>query len=226
MAERVLIALLALLSEPFIWIARGAEAWNAFDIRSDIEKCLDAVDYHGTTLPSAFMISLIAAEDHRYALHPGVDPIAMLRAIYVRCLFGTVQGASTVEQQFVRVVSGRYERTLARKVYEQALAICVSRRRGKVKIANAYLAIAHYGSTIAGIDGLRARLGTNLWTPDIGRIREMIARLKYPEPSRPTAVWITRVQIRVAYIERRAAWLEGVGPLLESELVHRKRAPD
>ena len=215
MAERVLIALLALLSAPFVWLARAAEAWNTFGIRSDIEKCLDVVDSHGISLPGAFVISLIAAEDHRNALHQGVDPIAMLRAMYVRCRFGDVQGASTIEQQFVRVVSGRYKRTLARKVYEQALAICVSRRRGKVQIANAYLAIAYYGSGIVGIDGLRARLGADLWSPDIGRIRAMIARLKYPEPSRPTEAWRTKVGARVAYIEHRAAWLERGDRLLE-----------
>ena len=189
MAERVLLALLPLLSAPFIWLARGAEAWNTFGIRSDIEKCLAVVDAHGTLLPNAFMISLIAAEDHRNAFHPGVDPIAMLRAIYVRCRFGAVEGASTVEQQFVRVVSGRYERTPTRKVYEQALAICVSRRRGKAQIANAYLTAAYYGSMMVGIEGLRAQLGSDLWTSDIGGIREMVARLKYPEPARPTAAW-------------------------------------
>ena len=223
MAERVLIAPLALLSAPFVWLARGAEEWNTFGIRSDIEKCLDVVDSHGVSLPSAFTISLITAEDHRNALHPGVDPIAMLRAMYVRCRFGDVQGASTVEQQFVRVVSGRYERTLARKAYEQALAICVSRRRGKVQIANAYLTIAYYGSGMVGIDGLRARLGADLRSADTYGIRAMIARLKYPEPSRPTEAWRTKVGARVAYIGRRAAWLERADPLWKADRVHGKR---
>lgn len=107
----------------------------------------------------------------------------------------------------MRVVSGRYERTLARKAYEQVLAICVSRRRRKAKIANAYLTIACYGSNMVGIDGLRAKLGNPLSTCDMGGIREMIARLKYPEPSRPTAAWERRVQARVTYIERREAQL-------------------
>lgn len=215
MDERVTLALLTVLSVPFVLLAKAAEAWNTFGIRSDIEKCVDVVDSRGIQLPSPFVISLIAAEDHRNALHPGVDPIAMLRAMYVRCRFGAVQGASTVEQQFVRVVSGRYERTLARKFYEQALAICVSRRRGKVQIANAYLTIGYYGSTLVGVDGLRARLGNDLWNADVGRVRELMARLKYPEPAQPTAGWRAKMRARVAYIERRAAWLKRVGRLWE-----------
>ena len=216
MAERVVIILLALMSAPFVWLAKVAEAWNVFGIRSDIEKCLAVVDSRRNLfLPSTVIVALIAAEDHRNALHPGVDPIAMLRALYVRCRFGAVQGASTIEQQFVRVVSGRYERTLARKAYEQALAVCVSRRRGKLNIANTYLAIAYYGSALVGIDGLRAGLGTDLWVSDIGRIREMIARLKYPEPLRPTAAWRMKIRARVVYIEQRVASLGGATPKRE-----------
>ena len=212
MAERFFAALLTLLSAPVIWLARGAETWNAFGICSDINKCLDVVDSQKTLLPNSFIVSLIAAEDHRNAIHPGVDPIAILRAVYVRWRFGDVQGASTVEQQFVRVVSGRYERTLARKAYEQMLAICVSRRRSKVRIANAYLTIAYYGSSMVGATGLRTKFGSNLSTSDIGGIREMIARLKYPEPSRPTAQWRRKVRARVIYIKHREEQLRRRGP--------------
>ena len=215
MAERSLAAFLTILSLPVTWLARSAEAWNACGICADIEKCIDEVDSHRDLLPRPFIVSLIAAEDHRNALHPGVDPISMLRAVYVRWRCGEVQGASTVEQQFVRVVSGRYERTLTRKLYEQVLAICVSRRRTKVQIANAYLMVAYYGSGLVGIGGLRARLGADLCSADAGPIRAMIARLKYPEPSRPTKTWRSKVRARVAYIERRAVRLERADPLLE-----------
>ena len=141
----------------------------------------------------------------RNAIHPGVDPIAILRAIYVRLRLGDVQGASTIEQQFVRVVSGRHERTLARKVYEQVLAVCVSRRRRKAQIARAYLTIAYYGSAVVGMVGLRATFGGDVSPANIDAIREMIARLKYPEPSRPTTEWRRKVRTRVTYIELREA---------------------
>ena len=212
MAERFLPAFLKFLSTPIVWLAKSAEAWDVCGICADIKKCIDVIDSQDVLLPNSFIVALIAAEDHRNDIHPGVDPISILRAIYVRLRFGKAQGASTIEQQFVRVVSGRYERTLARKAYEQALAICVSRRRTKVQIARAYLVVAYYGTGIVGIDGLRSRLGTDLWSSDADSIRAMIARLKYPEPSRPTEKWRTRVGARVAYIQRRAAQLERAVP--------------
>ena len=92
MAEKTLMALLALLSAPFVWLAKGAESWNTLGIGSDIEKCLDVVDCNSSPLPKEFVLALIAAEDHRNAFHPGIDPIAMIRAAYVRCRFGTVPG--------------------------------------------------------------------------------------------------------------------------------------
>ena len=200
-------AVLRLLSTPIILLAKSAEVWDVFEIGSDIKKCLDVVDSQEIRLPDSFMLLLVAAEDHRNAIHPGVDPIGMLRALYVRLRSGHVQGASTVEQQFVRVVSGRYERTIARKLYEQVLAILVSRRRNKFQIANAYLAFAHYGAEIVGVTGLRARMGGDLSRPKSCDIREMIARLKYPEPERPTAEWRRKLRARVSYIEHREATL-------------------
>lgn len=205
MAERVLSGLLKFLSTPIICVAKSVAACNAFGIRTDIEKCLRTVDSQNTSLPNSFTISLIAAEDHRNAIHCGIDLIAILRAMYVSIRCGDIQGASTVEQQFVRVVSGRYECTISRKLYEQILAICVSNRRSKAQIANAYLAIAHYGSAMVGMTAIRSKLGDELSTVNRNCIREMIARLKYPEPFQPTPEWRRKIQDRVVYIESREA---------------------
>lgn len=129
----------------------------------------------------------------------------------MRIRFGDVQGASTIEQQFVRVVSGRYEHTVSRKLYEQMLAVCVSNRRSKTQIANAYLSVAYYGTAMVGMTALRSKLGDRLFAPTPDRVREIVARLKYPEPLQPTAEWRRRVQARVAYIERREAELRRSG---------------
>ena len=200
MAERFLKVLVALLSRPVVALAWAAETWNIWGIRSDIRRCLDSIDSARSAVPTAFLKCLVAAEDHRNAFHLGIDPIAMLRAIYVRLLLGHIQGASTIEQQFVRVISGRYEKTLARKVYEQMLAVAVSRRRSKHQIATAYLSVAFYGSARIGLAGLRTRLGNNLSLAKQNDIRGMIARLKYPEPLKPTSAWQQKIRRRIEYI--------------------------
>ncbi len=191
------------LSVPFVLLARITEARNVWGIRFDIKRCVDVIDSTELILPVQFFTSLIAAEDHRNTIHRGVDPIAVFRAVCARVFTGHVQGASTIEQQFVRVISGRYERTIARKIYEQALAVAVSRRRSKSQIAIAYLSVAYYGSASIGAVGLRSQLGNDLHIATGNNIREMIARLKYPEPSQPSAIWQSKIYRRVKYIISR-----------------------
>ena len=203
MEEKILKFPVMLLSVPVVLLARIMEARNVWGIRFDIKRCVDVIDSAQLILPAQFFTSLIAAEDHRNTIHRGVDPIAVFRAVCVRVLTGHVQGASTIEQQFVRVVSGRYERTIARKMYEQALAVAVSRRRSKRQIATAYLSIAYYGSASTGLTGLRAHLGNDLSIAVENGIRVMIARLKYPAPSKPSALWKRRICRRIDYIIRR-----------------------
>ena len=89
------------------------------DLASEYVRYLRTREY----VPSLILKRLlISGEDHRYFLHPGFDVIAICRAIWRRLAWGVREGASTIEQQTVRVLKGRYERTLRRKVHEILLA--------------------------------------------------------------------------------------------------------
>ena len=156
-----------------------SEVFDLWGIRSDIMCCLEIIDSMANSVPHAFIGVLVAAEDHRNSFHPGVDPIAMIRAVCVRVKCGQIQGASTIEQQFVRVVSKRYKKSIGRKIREQALAIAVSRYKSKTEIASAYLAIAYYGANSIGIQGLQ---------------------LKDPEPLTPSLHWQIKRNKRMGYI--------------------------
>lgn len=170
-ARSILSFFIKFLAAPFVVISRLAEFFNAWEIRHDIQKCVEAVDSTPSVIPHSFITAIIVAEDHRSQIHPSVDPIAILRATFVRIRYGQRQGASTVEQQFVRVITGRYQKSLSRKVKEQAIAIAVSRRRPKERIAAAYLARAFYGSGCIGISGLNSRCGPNLDSVDLACCR-------------------------------------------------------
>ena len=117
MAARTLLKVtLVVLALPFMALSRVAEAFDWWGIRRDIAACLKAVDATFLRVPDLFIAALVRAEDRRNEVHCGVDPLAMIRALSVRVQSGTIQGASTIEQQFVRVISGRYERSLMRKL--------------------------------------------------------------------------------------------------------------
>ena len=205
MAKRKFLRVaLTIASTPFVAFSRAAEAINLWDLKADIALCLQTVDHDVLRpMPRDFVQALVAAEDRRNALHLGVDPIGIVRAILARLTRKRVQGASTIEQQFVRVVSGSYERTIRRKIREQALAIAVSRRRSKTQIASAYLSVAYYGPGLVGTSGLRSLCGIDLEACQPHRIHEAIARLKYPEPPRPSMIWNRRLGRRAAYITCR-----------------------
>ena len=211
MAEKAVLRIaFRLLCFPLVFFSWFAERVNLWKVQSDLERCLRTVDETvDEPVPGLFVSALVVAEDRRYALHVGVDPIAITRALVVRLSKGPIQGASTIEQQFVRVVCNRHERSLHRKLWEQLLAIALSKRRPKYEIASAYLTIAYYGFGLTGRLGLRELCGENLESCAQRKAHEAIARLKYPEPRLPTERWRECVRRRVGYISLGLALGQG-----------------
>jgi len=189
-------------STPLILLSRIAEVFNLWGIEKDLSDCLSTVDGFGNEIPHLFITVLVTAEDRRNALHFGVDPIAVIRAAYMSAK-GYRQGASTIEQQFVRVVTKRYEKNIKRKLKEQILAVTVARHRSKDQIAAAYLSIAFYGSGILGVKGLKAKCGQLLSGANTADVIGMVARLKYPEPLVPSKSWAQKFTKRIQYIAAR-----------------------
>ena len=181
-----------------------AQRFNFWGIRNDLLRCTSVVDlYSAYRIPIGLVEILIVAEDRRNYFHFGIDPIGILRSVCVYLRTAEIQGASTIEQQFVRVVTGRYEKNISRKVKEQLLAIALCHQRNKFQIASAYLCIAHYGYRLKGISGLHVVCGQSLSNSSQCAMREAIARLKYPEPSTLSVAWIHRIKLRSVYIANR-----------------------
>ena len=113
---------------PIILLANIINLLNIKSFKDDIEKSLKIIDdFSNIKIDKRFIQVLILAEDRRNKLHRGVDTIAILRAIKVRLLENKYQGASTIEQQFIRVVTNRFEKTFYRKLREQILAILLDK---------------------------------------------------------------------------------------------------
>jgi penicillin-binding protein 1C len=94
---------------------------------------------------------LIAAEDRRFEAHPGVDPLAVLRAAGQWIGHGhVVSGASTLTMQAVRLLERR-RRTLAAKLAESGEALALERRLGKDGILGIYLTLAPFGGNLEGV---------------------------------------------------------------------------
>lgn len=200
---RILKIFFQLFILPLIVLSKLVYLVNWRSFRRDVRTVVSVVDNMETRVPETFVAFLFLAEDHRSELHAGVDPVALLRAVWVRLRWRRREGGSTVEQQLVRTVLCMYERKFSRKLREQLLAVAVSRRCTKRSIATAYLAIAYYGTRCSGVGGLKELCGSNLDKADFQAICGAIARLKYPEPAQPSASWLAKHQRRVEYIAQR-----------------------
>ena len=103
-------------------------------------------------LSSAVVPALLAAEDARFYAHPGIDPLAMLRAfgqaIGQRRL---VSGASTLTQQLARAVVAR-PRSVRGKWRELAIALRIELSLSKTQILEEYLNRVEFGPNLRGID--------------------------------------------------------------------------
>jgi membrane peptidoglycan carboxypeptidase len=155
------------------------------------------------TPPLIAQCLLVSGEDHRHARHQGFDLIAIGRACWRRFSRGTHEGASTIEQQIVRVLTGRYDRTVARKLREIALATLVARRYSKDRLPAVYLWIGYYGWRMNGYLQACRRLGLSPQSLSPEDAAQFVARLKYPQPRKPSAS-------RVSQIERRAKHLRNL----------------
>jgi len=94
---------------------------------------------------------LIAAEDRRFASHPGVDPIAAARALFQLGLSGhIVSGASTLTMQAVRLLEPQ-PRSLAAKLAEMAKALALERVMSKDQVLGLYLTLAPFGGNLEGV---------------------------------------------------------------------------
>ncbi|HCH66609.1 MAG TPA: penicillin-binding protein 1C [Deltaproteobacteria bacterium] len=104
------------------------------------------------TVPERFAAALITFEDRRFHQHPGVDPFAVLRALYLNVKAGAVRsGASTLTMQTVRVARGNPARTLPEKLIEMVLALRLEAARSKDEILAMYAANAPMGGNVVGL---------------------------------------------------------------------------
>ncbi|MBU6265346.1 MAG: penicillin-binding protein, partial [Actinomycetales bacterium] len=112
----------------------------------------------------------IATEDPRFYEHGGVDLIGTARAIISNATGGSVQGGSSISQQYVKNIlvmraeeiadpdarkAAYYAATqtsIERKLKEMKLAISIESKYTKDEILNGYLNIASFGGRVYGIE--------------------------------------------------------------------------
>jgi 1A family penicillin-binding protein len=107
-------------------------------------------------IATSFKDAVIAVEDHRYYLHPGIDPIGLGRAV-VHNFRGERQGGSTITQQLARTLFLSNTKTYGRKVKEAALSLMLELFLSKKEILQLYMNRIYLGGGIYGVETMAQR---------------------------------------------------------------------
>jgi 1A family penicillin-binding protein len=103
--------------------------------------------------------AVIAVEDHRFYLHPGIDPIALTRAVFYNLRSDDrSQGGSTITQQLARTLFLSNVRTYGRKVKEAELSMLLELFLSKREILELYLNRVYLSAGIYGVETMAQRL--------------------------------------------------------------------
>ncbi|HEY0374972.1 MAG TPA: transglycosylase domain-containing protein [Amnibacterium sp.] len=123
-----------------------------------------------SSVPLSVQDATIAGEDVRYYHHGGVDANAIVRAAVADALGKSLQGASTITQQYVKNICVQHaegitdaarsrtayleciDPSAGRKVREMRLAIGLEKKYTKNEILLGYLNIAGFGGRVYGIE--------------------------------------------------------------------------
>jgi penicillin-binding protein 1C len=107
---------------------------------------------HDGDIPEKFSKALITFEDKRFEYHPGVDPIALSRAVWQNATRRKViSGGSTLSMQVIRL-SRNKPRNLWQKLLEIILSVRLELSYSKKEILALYAGHAPFGGNVVGID--------------------------------------------------------------------------
>ena len=104
------------------------------------------------TVPERFATALVQFEDRHFRWHPGVNPVALIRAFADNLRAGhVVSGGSTLTMQVIRLSRNR-ERTIWQKLVEAVLATRLEFRCSKDEILALYASHAPFGGNVVGLE--------------------------------------------------------------------------
>src|SRR5690606_31319205 len=140
-------------------------------------------------IPPVMKEAMVTVEDRRFRSHFGIDPIAVVRSLWVRLETGSWrQGGSTITQQLARNVFLNNNRTFGRKLREALLALALEYKLSKEQILELYLNKVYFGGGAYGIDAAsRKFFGHPANELDLAESAIIAGLVKAPSRYSPTA---------------------------------------
>lgn len=164
-------------------------------------------------IPAQVRMAFLAAEDRRFGHHPGVDPLALGRALLQNARARrVVSGASTIPQQLARLLVPR-PRTMLGKAQEALWALRLSAHLGSEELLREYLDRVALGHDLRGVEAAAAAyFGRPASALSLGQAALIAGLARAPASADP---WTESAEARLRQrmvLERmvRAGWLDPV----------------
>jgi len=105
------------------------------------------------SINNKYRIAVVNYEDRYFYLHPGVNPVSLIRSLYLNIKNREiVSGGSTITMQLARMSGNNPPRTVPRKMLEILMALKMEMLYSKEEIFSLYAANAPFGGNIVGIE--------------------------------------------------------------------------
>ena len=128
-------------------VAKDGELLRAFADQNGIWRYPITV---GTVSP-LYIEALVNYEDRFFRFHPGVNPLALVRAAWQWVYYGKIiSGGSTLTMQVARILEPRPQ-SFTGKLFQMLRAFQLEMNYSKTDILNFYLNYAPFGGTIEGV---------------------------------------------------------------------------
>lgn len=102
-------------------------------------------------MPETMQDAVVAAENRTFWTDKGLDPKGILRAAFSNAQGNAQQGASTITQQYVKILYLSSERSYQRKVKEAIVSLKIQNQLSKREILEGYLNTIYFGRGAYGV---------------------------------------------------------------------------
>lgn len=103
-------------------------------------------------VPMSFQEAILAAEDSNFYTHFGIDPISIARALLKNTTTNSLQGGSTITQQYAKIAYLSPEQKVSRKIKELFISLKIEGAYSKPEILEKYINAVYFGRNAYGIE--------------------------------------------------------------------------
>ena len=147
----LLLVIAVVLCSGFALIGKGYQVYKEAESRVGLSEKVQEIRSKDTftsieDLPETYVNAVVAVEDKRFFTHPGIDFLAVGRALLHDIQAGRyVEGGSTITQQLAKNLYFSQEKTMSRKAAEVFLALEIEQKYTKDEILELYVNSIYFG---------------------------------------------------------------------------------